>query len=106
MAIQAILPGNGPLLVAGQAVGSNLPGLVHRLLIVLYDRPNLDDQITGGNIQFSDGSSVPVGTLNNDGSAVTISFPAKTITSLQLNITSVSASTVNVGLAEIQVYDN
>ena len=74
--------------------------------IVLYDRPNLDDQITGGNIQFSDGSSVPVGTLNNDGSAVTISFPAKTITSLQLNITSVSASTVNVGLAEIQVYDN
>jgi LmbE family N-acetylglucosaminyl deacetylase len=74
--------------------------------IVLYDRPNLDDQITGGNIQFSDGSSVPVGTLNTNGSAVTISFPAKTITSLQLNITSVSASTQNVGLAEIQVYGN
>ena len=72
--------------------------------IVLYDRPNLSDQITGGTIQFSDGSSVPVGPLNNNGTAVTISFPAKTITSLQLNITSVSPSTKNVGLAEIQVY--
>ena len=73
--------------------------------IVLYDRPNLSDQITGGNIQFSDGSSVTVGTLNNNGSAMTLTFPAKTITSLQLNITSVSSSTQNVGLAEIQVYN-
>ena len=73
--------------------------------IVLYDRPNLSDQITGGNIKFSDGSSVTVPTLNNDGTAVTLSFPAKTVTSLQLNITAVSASTQNVGLSEIQVYD-
>ncbi len=73
--------------------------------IVLYDRPNSSDQITGGNIQFSDGSSIAVGALPNDGSAYTLSFAAKTATSLQLNITSVSASTVNVGLAEIQVYD-
>jgi hypothetical protein len=72
--------------------------------IVLYDRPNLSDQITGGNIQFSDGSTVPVGTLNNDGSATTLSFGTKRVTSLQLNITSVSATTQNVGLAEIQVY--
>jgi LmbE family N-acetylglucosaminyl deacetylase len=72
--------------------------------VILYDRPNLDDQITGGNLQFSDGSSMPVGALNNDGSPVTITFPAKTITSLQLNITSVSASTRNIGLAEIQVF--
>src|SRR5437660_12616684 len=28
--------------------------------IVLYDRPNLSDQITGGNIQFSDGSSITI----------------------------------------------
>jgi hypothetical protein len=35
---------------------------------------------------------------------VTITFPAKTITSLQLNITSVSPSTQNIGLAEIEVY--
>jgi len=72
--------------------------------IVLYDRPNLNDQITGGTIQFSDGSSVTVGSLNNDGTAVTLTFANKTITSLQLNITSVSSSTENIGLAEIQVY--
>ncbi len=74
--------------------------------IVLYDRPNSDDQITAGNIQFSDGSSIAVGTLPNDGSAYTLTFAAKTVTSLQLNITSVSVTTVNIGLAEIQVYDN
>src|SRR5208282_2748837 len=72
--------------------------------IVLYDRPNLNDQITGGNISFSDGSSVPVGTLPNNGAAYILTFTAKTVTSLQLNITSVSSSTQNVGLAEIQVY--
>ena len=72
--------------------------------IMFYDRPNLNDQITGGNIQFSDGSSIPVGTLPNDGSAYTLTFAAKTVTSLQLNITSVSATTQNVGLAEIQAY--
>jgi LmbE family N-acetylglucosaminyl deacetylase len=73
--------------------------------IMLYDRPNLSDQITAGNIQFSDGSSIPVPTLNNDGTGVTLTFPAKTVTSLQLNITAVSTTTQNIGLAEIQVYD-
>ena len=72
--------------------------------IVLYDRPNSNDQITGGNIKFSDGSSITVGTLPNDGSAYPLSFTAKSVTSLQLNITSVSASTGNIGLAEIQAY--
>ncbi len=74
--------------------------------IILYDRPNTDDQITGGNIQFSDGSSITIGALNNDGTATSFTFTAKTFTSLQFNITSVSASTQNVGLAEIQVYNN
>jgi peptidoglycan/xylan/chitin deacetylase (PgdA/CDA1 family) len=73
--------------------------------IVLYDRPNLNDQITGGTIQFSDGSSIPVPALPNDGSAHTLSFTAKTVTSLQLNITSVSTTTQNTGLAEIQAYN-
>jgi LmbE family N-acetylglucosaminyl deacetylase len=72
--------------------------------IVLYDRPNGSDQITGGNITFSDGSSITVGTLPNSGSASALSFTAKTVTTLQLNITSVSTSTQNVGLAEIQAY--
>lgn len=72
--------------------------------IVLYDRINSNDQITGGNIQFSDGSSITISALNNDGSATPFTFTSRSITSLQLNITSVSPSTQNVGLAEIQVY--
>ena len=60
--------------------------------IVLYDRPNANDQITGGNITFSDGTTVSVGSLPNDGSAYTLTFAAKTVTSLQLNITSVSST--------------
>jgi LmbE family N-acetylglucosaminyl deacetylase len=73
--------------------------------IVLYDRPNTNDQITGGNIAFSDGSSIAVGSLPNAGTAYTLTFPAKTVTTLQLNITSVSSTTENVGLSEIQVYN-
>ena len=72
--------------------------------IVLYDRPNANDQITGGNITFSDGSSITVGPLPNNGLPYVLSFTAKTVTSLQLNITSVSSSTRNIGLAEIQAY--
>ena len=73
---------------------------------MLYDRPNLNDQITGGTITFSDGTSIAVGTLPNNGAACTLTFPAKTETTIQLTITSVSATTTNVGLAEIQVYDS
>jgi len=42
--------------------------------VVLYDRPNATDQITGGTLTFSDGSSVAVGSLANDGSPVTVAF--------------------------------
>ena len=74
--------------------------------IILYDRPNLNDQITSGTLTFSDGTSIPVGTLNNDDSAVTFTFSTKTINSVRLDITGVSSSTENVGLAEIQVYES
>jgi hypothetical protein len=74
--------------------------------VVLYDRPNLDDQITGGTLLFSDGSAVPTGALANNGSARTIRFPARITTSLCLLITSVSASTRNTGLAQFETYGN
>jgi hypothetical protein len=72
--------------------------------ITLYDRPNLDDQVTGGTITFSDGSTLAVGVLPNDGSPYTLTFAAKTVTSLKLTITAVSSTTQNIGLAEIQTY--
>lgn len=72
--------------------------------VVLYDRPNLDDQVLAGTLTFSDGTTVTVPALNNDGSAVTVTFPAKSTTSLQFKVTKVSSTTQNVGLAEIQTY--
>jgi hypothetical protein len=72
--------------------------------IVLYDRPNSGDQITSGTITFSDASSISIGPLNNDGSATTYNFAARSITSLTLSVTGVSGSTGSVGLAEMQVF--
>ena len=72
--------------------------------VVLYDRPNLGDQITGATLTFSDGSTVPVPALNNDGSATVVTFPAKTTTSLLMTVTAVSSSTQSVGLSEVQVF--
>ncbi|GAA6055791.1 hypothetical protein JCM3770_004803 [Rhodotorula araucariae] len=74
--------------------------------IQLFDRPNLDDQITSGNITFSDGSSIAFGALPNDGTAplyLNLSAPV-TASSLRLTVTGVSASTLNVGLSEIEIY--
>jgi LmbE family N-acetylglucosaminyl deacetylase len=72
--------------------------------IVLYDRPNSADQVIAATITFSDGSTITTGSLANDGSAVTLNFAARTVTSLRLTITAVSAATLDIGLAEIQVY--
>ncbi len=72
--------------------------------VVLYDRPNSNDRITAGTLVFSDGSSVAVGQLNNDGSATTVSFTARTVTSVQLQITKVASKTENVGLAEFEAW--
>lgn len=72
--------------------------------VTLSDRPLLTDQITGGNLQFSDGSTVAVPSLPNNGSGLTIKFPAKTVSSVRLNITSVSTGTTNAGLAEFEAY--
>jgi uncharacterized repeat protein (TIGR02543 family) len=72
--------------------------------VVLYDRPNTNDQITSATLAFSDGSSITVGPLNNNGTATPYSFPARVITGLRMTVTGVSASTANIGLSEIQVY--
>ncbi len=72
--------------------------------IVLYDRPNTDDQILSASVSFSDGTSVQVGPLDNAGSGYEVTFDPKVITSLTLTINAVSSSTKNIGLAEIQVF--
>jgi LmbE family N-acetylglucosaminyl deacetylase len=74
--------------------------------VVLYDRPNLDDQITSGTLTFSDGTVLPFGELPNAGTTgltVTPSSPIAT-TSVLMSVTGVSSTTVNVGLSEIEVF--
>ena len=72
--------------------------------VVLYDRPNLGDQITGGTLTFSNGTSVAVGALNNDGSAVSVPFAPRTATWVRLTVGSVGSTTSSVGLAELEAW--
>jgi hypothetical protein len=77
----------------------------HRIdRVVLYDRPNTADQITSATLTFSDGSTVAVGSLSNTGSGVVVNFAPVVTTSVKLTVKSVSSSTQNVGLAEMQVF--
>jgi LmbE family N-acetylglucosaminyl deacetylase len=73
--------------------------------IVLHDRPNSDDQLLRGTIQFSDGTTIPVGPLANNGSGVEYTFPPRSTASLRLSVAQVSGATANVGLAEFEVFE-
>jgi hypothetical protein len=92
----------------GQGVGATLtltwstPYIVNSL--ALYDRPNSDDQIIAGTIRFSDGTTMDVGPLDNNGQATEYAVsPARSITGMTLTVTQVSGTTHNVGLSEIRV---
>ena len=94
---------------AGSKVGAtitltwNAPQTIDR--IALYDRPNLNDQISSGEITFSDGSTLAVGELPNDGKTpLELRFPAKTVTSLTLKVLAMKPTSENAGLSEIAVY--
>ncbi len=82
----------------------NAPRSVHR--VVLHDRPNANDQIVEALIQFSDGSTVTVTELANNGGATTVVFAPRTVTSLRLTVLAVRSTTVNIGLAEMLVFES
>jgi alpha-glucosidase (family GH31 glycosyl hydrolase) len=72
--------------------------------VVLFDRPNMSDNVTSGKIEFSDGSSAVFGSLENDASRGTlVKFEPKTVTSLRITITGVSPQTVNPGFSEVVI---
>jgi len=72
--------------------------------IKLYDRVHIPDQILSGTLTFSDGTSIEVGALPNNGLVPgEFIFPAKTVTWVKLTI---NDSTTNPGLAEFEVYDD
>ncbi len=74
--------------------------------IWLFDRPNTSFiQVLSGLLVFSDGATLPVGALPDDGkSRLEVSFPSKTVNWLFFLITGVKAETHNNGLAEIAVF--
>ncbi len=73
--------------------------------VLLYDRPNANDDVLAGKLVFSDGSSQEFGPLPADGKTpLKIDFPAKTIRWVRVEITKVSDKTEDAGLAEVAVF--
>ena len=72
--------------------------------VVLHDRINLTDRVLGGKLTFSDGTTVTVGKLDNAGAPLSVTFTARTVTSVRFTVTSASKNTENSGLAEFQAW--
>lgn len=71
----------------------------------LYDRPNENDQITAGTVEFDDGTTLDIGPLDNAGAATNVTFDQPITTStLLFTVTGVSSTTGNVGLAELMAF--
>lgn len=69
--------------------------------VILYDRPNLNDQIHGGTLLFSDGSSLQVGALPNNGAPLSVNFPAKNVSWVKFRVDQASGW---IGLSEFEVF--
>ena len=70
--------------------------------IVLYDRSNFTDQIIRATLTFSNGSSIEVGPLPNNGSPYAVYFTTKTFSWVKLTV--VEGKGYNIGLSEFDVY--
>ena len=70
--------------------------------IVLYDRPHPSFAVYSGTLTFSDGFSIKVGELPNNGDSLEISFESKQVTWIKFQVDDSSGGTI--GLAEIEVY--
>ncbi|SCZ92524.1 BZ3500_MvSof-1268-A1-R1_Chr5-2g07942 [Microbotryum saponariae] len=93
----------------GEGTGAwlNLTWSSHYMVdsLVFYDRPNPDDWITGGTVAFSDGTTVTIPSLNDDGSATVVNLTAAVnTTTLLFTVTSAGPSSSSVGLAELGVF--
>ncbi|WP_343208864.1 DUF7402 domain-containing protein [Anaerolentibacter hominis] len=73
--------------------------------IVIYDRPDTDQNITSGKLTFDDGTTKEVGALPENGRPYELILETeKEMQSLKFEITGVSNGTTNPGLAEIEVF--
>ena len=94
---------------SGQKVGATIrltwqtPQKIDR--IALFDRPNDNDNATRSQLTFSDGTTIEVGPLPNDGKTpAEVRFPAKTVTWVEWKALAVSDNTLNIGLGEFAVF--
>lgn len=92
----------------GEGVGAfyrlTWPSLISINAVSIFDRPNPNDWVRGGNLSFSDGSMLPFGSISNNGSSKDILFTTRRVTWIQIQVTLVGSSTRNVGFAEVAVY--
>ncbi|KAL4951407.1 putative deacetylase LmbE-like domain-containing protein [Aspergillus filifer] len=72
--------------------------------VALFDRPNLDDQVLTAALKFDNGNAVEVGDLSNYGLRRLVDIGDRMAQNLTVRITAVSASTIDVGLSEVQVF--
>ena len=74
--------------------------------VQLFDRPNPLDQVTGGTLEFSDGTSIALANPLPDGAAqgLEIAFEPKTVRWVKFTVTAVKPGSPNIGLAEIAVF--
>lgn len=72
--------------------------------VVLYSRPSTAENIHSGTLTFSDGDSIDVGELPNNGAPMVIKFRTRTIRWVHFQVNSGVAE--NNGLAEFKVFGN
>jgi len=70
--------------------------------IVLYDRASDKDHVTGGRLLFSDGSTLWVNQIANDGTGKAVNFPAKTVK--WVKFVAHDGIGCDLGLSEIEVF--
>jgi hypothetical protein len=76
--------------------------------VLLFDRPYGPDQVTGGALEFSDGSKIELEKpLPADASTgVEIAFPAKTAAWVKLTVTGVKDGSLDIGVSEFAVLES
>ena len=70
--------------------------------VVLYDRVTPDEHLAGGTLKFSDGSSLSVTEIPNDGSPKSLEFEPKTVEWVRFEATDGNGK--NIGLSEMEVF--
>ena len=94
---------------SGQKAGATIrltwktPQTINR--IALYDRPNPNDNALRSQLTFSDGTTIEVGALPNDGKTpADVRFATKAVTWVEWKALAVSEPTENIGLAEFAAF--